>query len=90
MPLPLTLLPPPLSRISRGATLTGRRTLQNYHWWWRSFLTGGASTLYLFIYAIIFYFRRMEVDGGANLVLYAGYTLIVSIMYWLATGTTTP
>lgn len=25
-------------------------------------------------------------DGTANLVLYAGYTLIGSIIYWLATG----
>lgn len=60
---------------------------ENYRWWWRAFLTGGASTVYLFVYALIFYFRRMEVDGTANLVLYFGYTLIASIMYWLATGT---
>eukprot|EP00051_Salpingoeca_urceolata_P027570 m.482144 g.482144 ORF g.482144 m.482144 type:complete len:649 (-) comp22435_c0_seq1:210-2156(-) len=60
---------------------------ENYHWWWRAFLTGGASSLYLFGYAILFYFRRMEVDGTTNLVLYVGYTSLATMLFWLATGT---
>lgn len=60
---------------------------ENYHWWWRAFLTAGSSAAYLFIYAIIFYFRRMEVDGTINLVLYVGYTLLMTVLFWLMTGT---
>lgn len=60
---------------------------ENYHWWWRAFLTGGASALYLFIYEIIFYFRQMEVDGKANLFLYCGYSAIASFLFFVMTGT---
>jgi transmembrane 9 superfamily protein 2/4 len=34
-------------------------SFKNYHWWWRSFLTGGAAALYLFCYEILFYFRSV-------------------------------
>ncbi|EDQ87579.1 uncharacterized protein MONBRDRAFT_37855 [Monosiga brevicollis MX1] len=60
---------------------------ENYHWWWRSFLTGGAPAIYLFIYELIFYFRRMEVEGYASLMLYAGYSLIASIIFFVMSGT---
>jgi len=60
---------------------------ENYHWWWRAFLTAGSCAFYLFLYAIVFYFRRMEVSGTANLILYVGYTSICVICFWLMTGT---
>lgn len=60
---------------------------EDYHWWWRAFLTGASSALYLFIYAVMFYFKRMEVEGATNFILYAGYTLIATILFALATGT---
>jgi transmembrane 9 superfamily protein 2/4 len=28
---------------------------QDYHWWWRSFLTSGSSALYLFLYSILYF-----------------------------------
>lgn len=60
---------------------------EDYHWWWRAFLTGASSSIYLFLYAVVFYFKRMEVDGTVNFVLYAGYTLIATFLFGLATGT---
>lgn len=42
---------------------------KNYHWWWRSFLTGGAAALYLFCYEILFYFRYVffgAADGSTG------------------------
>eukprot|EP00045_Choanoeca_perplexa_P006836 m.59199 g.59199 ORF g.59199 m.59199 type:complete len:679 (-) comp13812_c0_seq1:62-2098(-) len=60
---------------------------ENYHWWWRSFATGGASAIYLFIYQLIFYFKRMEADGRSSLFLYTGYSLMGSLVFFLMTGT---
>merc|ERR1712146_79410 len=60
---------------------------ENYRWWWRAFLSSGACTLYMFVYAIMFYFRRMEVDGTINLVLYTGYTAVMGLLFFLMTGT---
>ena len=60
---------------------------ENYHWWWRAFLSSGACSFYMFGYAVMFYFRRMEVEGTVNLVLYLGYTFIMTLLFWLMTGT---
>lgn len=60
---------------------------ENYHWWWRAFLSSGACSFYMFAYALMFYYRRMEVDGTTNLVLYVGYTWIMTMLFWLMTGT---
>ena len=31
--------------------------------------------------------RRMEVSGSASFFLYAGYSLIASVLFWVMTGT---
>ncbi|XP_076804873.1 transmembrane 9 superfamily member 2-like isoform X2 [Clavelina lepadiformis] len=61
--------------------------LRDYHWWWRSFLTPGFTAVYFFIYAIHFYFTKLGVEGFASGMLYFGYTLIMTIMIFLFTGT---
>mgnify|MGYP002045182395 CR=1 FL=1 len=33
---------------------------EDYHWWWRSFLTAGCSGLYLFIYSLVYMFTKMN------------------------------
>jgi transmembrane 9 superfamily protein 2/4 len=33
---------------------------EDYHWWWRAYLTSGSSTLYLFLYAIFYFFTKLE------------------------------
>eukprot|EP00038_Savillea_parva_P007385 m.169803 g.169803 ORF g.169803 m.169803 type:complete len:664 (-) comp13147_c0_seq1:107-2098(-) len=60
---------------------------ENYHWWWRAFLSSGSCVFYVFLYALIFYIRRMEVDGTVNLVLYVGYTFVMGVLFWVMTGT---
>lgn len=60
---------------------------EEYRWWWRAFLTGGSSAGFLFIYAMMFYVKRMEVEGKTNLLLYVGYTFSMTMLFWLMTGT---
>lgn len=60
---------------------------EDYHWWWKSIHSAGAAAFYLFLYAVVFYFRQMEVDGLVNLFVYAGYTLILLTIYWVASAT---
>jgi transmembrane 9 superfamily protein 2/4 len=60
---------------------------EEYRWWWRAFLTAGSSSGYLFLYALLFYVKRMEVDGTINLILYVGYTASATFLFWLLTGT---
>jgi len=60
---------------------------EDYHWWWRSFLTSGASALYLFLYSIFYFVTSLEIEQFVSGLLYFGYTLIMSIAFFVLTGT---
>ena len=62
---------------------------QDYRWWWRAFWTSGASAIYVFLYAVTYYFSRlhMHVTNLSTTVLYFGWTLIISALFFVLTGT---
>merc|ERR1712137_1259555 len=60
---------------------------ENYHWWWRSFLTSGASSFYMFLYAIFYFFTKLHITSLASSILYFGYTLIMVSLFFVLTGT---
>jgi transmembrane 9 superfamily protein 2/4 len=60
---------------------------EDYHWWWRSFLTSGCSGLYLFIYSIIYMLTKMVMTRGVSILLYVGYMAIASYSFAILTGT---
>nr|KAG5685970.1 hypothetical protein BaRGS_017409 [Batillaria attramentaria] len=59
---------------------------EDYHWWWRSFLTSGFTAVYFFIYCIHFYFTKLEMQGSASGFLYFGYTFIIIFLFFMLTG----
>ena len=60
---------------------------EDYHWWWRSFLTAGCSGLYLFLYSLVYMFSKMVMTRGVSILLYVGYMLIASYSFFTLTGT---
>ncbi|GAM21130.1 hypothetical protein SAMD00019534_043050 [Acytostelium subglobosum LB1] len=58
---------------------------EDYHWWWRSFLTSGASAFFMFLYTI-FFFRRLQITKFVSVLLYFGYSLIMSLSFFVVTG----
>ncbi|CAL9047694.1 unnamed protein product, partial [Musa banksii] len=52
--------------------------LEDYLWWWRSYLTSGSSALHLFLYATFYFFTNLEITKPASGILYLGYMLIAS------------
>eukprot|EP00250_Pteridium_aquilinum_P010150 c19180_g1_i1 orf=176-2110(+) len=60
---------------------------EDYHWWWRSYLTSGSSALYLFLYAGFYYFTKLEITKLVSGVLYFGYMIIISYSFFVLTGT---
>ncbi|XP_045108829.1 transmembrane 9 superfamily member 2-like [Portunus trituberculatus] len=60
---------------------------EDYHWWWRSFLTSGCTAFYLFIYCIHYFFSKLSIQGVVSTMLYFGYTLIMVFLFFLLTGT---
>jgi transmembrane 9 superfamily protein 2/4 len=60
---------------------------EDYHWWWRAYLTAGSSALYLFAYAIFYFFNKLEITKLVSGILYFGYMLIISYAFFVLTGT---
>ncbi|XP_078470234.1 transmembrane 9 superfamily member 2-like [Lampetra fluviatilis] len=60
---------------------------EDYRWWWRSFLTSGFTSVYLFIYAVHYFVSKLQIEGIASTILYFGYTLIMVLLFFLFTGT---
>jgi len=59
---------------------------EDYHWWWRSFLTSGASALYMFLYSIFYFMTKLQITKFVSILLYFGYTLIMTLGFFVVTG----
>eukprot|EP01090_Pellita_catalonica_P018482 TRINITY_DN5992_c0_g1_i1.p1 TRINITY_DN5992_c0_g1~~TRINITY_DN5992_c0_g1_i1.p1 ORF type:complete len:647 (-),score=75.10 TRINITY_DN5992_c0_g1_i1:89-1903(-) len=60
---------------------------EDYRWWWRAFLTSGASAFYMFLYSIFYFLTKLSITSLASTLLYFGYTLIMATQFFLMTGT---
>lgn len=60
---------------------------EDYRWWWRSFLTSGFAAVYFFIYSVHYYATKLDLQGAASTFLYFGYTLIMTFLFFLFSGT---
>ncbi|KAJ1927045.1 Transmembrane 9 super member 2 [Tieghemiomyces parasiticus] len=60
---------------------------ENYHWWWRSFFTAGASAFYIFLYSTMYYTTRLRVTSLVSTVLYFGWSFLMSALFFILTGT---
>ncbi|XP_042483363.1 transmembrane 9 superfamily member 7-like [Macadamia integrifolia] len=60
---------------------------EDYHWWWRAYLTAGSSALYLFLYSVFYFFTKLEISKLVPGILYFAYMLLVSCVFFVLTGT---
>merc|ERR1719453_1061797 len=58
---------------------------EDYHWWWRSFLTAGSSGLYLFAYSIMYFFTQLDIIGFVPTLVYFTYMLVFAVLFFLIT-----
>mmetsp|Transcript_99023 Transcript_99023/g.144844 ORF Transcript_99023/g.144844 Transcript_99023/m.144844 type:complete len:666 (+) Transcript_99023:55-2052(+) len=59
---------------------------ENYHWWWRAFLTSGCCSLYVFVYSIYYAYTKLQMARAVAGVVYVGYMAVVSLSFFLITG----
>lgn len=59
---------------------------EDYNWWWRSFLSSGASAGYLFLYSIMYFFTKLNITKLGAALLYFVYMFIISLSFFLLTG----
>ena len=63
---------------------------ENYHWQWRSFLAAGMSAGYIFVNALIYLMSKLSLTTISGIVLYTGYSALISFLFFVLTGTCVP
>lgn len=58
---------------------------EDYHWWWRSYINGGATAFYVYWYSFQ-YFQQLQSNSVATYILYFGYMGLVSFGLFLICG----
>merc|ERR1712232_6116 len=61
-------------------------TSEDYNWWWPAFASSGSSGLYVFMYSILYFFSRLQIDRLIPCMLYFGYMAMISLLFFLLTG----
>jgi len=61
-------------------------TNEDYNWFWRSFFASSSSALYVFLYACLYYFTRLNIGHYVGALLYFGYMFMMSYTFALLTG----
>jgi MFS family permease len=60
---------------------------ENYHWWWRAFLSGCSVGAFMYSYAIFYYHYRSEMYGVLQAAFFFGYVAMISYAFSLMLGT---
>ena len=63
-PQPTNHAPPHLPTITTPA--------EDYHWWWRAYLTSGSSALYLFLYSLFYFYTKLDITKLVPALMYFG------------------
>ena len=59
---------------------------ENYHWQWRAFASAGASAWFVFGNALLYWIFRLRLPGLASVVLFMGYSTLMSFLFFILTG----
>jgi len=59
---------------------------EDYQWWWRSYLCGAGSGVYIFAYAVAYAHAKLDLENFAGILLYFGYMLFVSTSFAMMCG----
>ncbi|XP_046560989.1 transmembrane 9 superfamily member 1-like [Haliotis rubra] len=60
---------------------------EDYRWWWRSIFSAGSTGVFVFLYALFYYFKRSNMSGMLQTVEFFGYTLLACFVFFLMLGT---
>lgn len=59
---------------------------EDYRWHWSSFASGGSTALYVYLYAIYYFFTKTRMSGVMQVAYYFGYMGIFCIGIFMLTG----
>ncbi|KAL7192709.1 hypothetical protein ACSBR2_024512 [Camellia fascicularis] len=60
---------------------------EDHQWWWRSFLCGGSTGLFIYGYCLYYYYARSDMSGFMQTSFFFGYMACVCYGFFLMLGT---
>ncbi|XP_014504041.1 transmembrane 9 superfamily member 2 [Vigna radiata var. radiata] len=60
---------------------------EDHEWWWRSFLCGGSTGLFIYGYCLYYYFARSDMSGFMQTSFFFGYMACICYGFFLMLGT---
>lgn len=73
--------------ITTSASVYFQLAVEDYQWWWNSFLYGGSVGVYIMAYSLFYFFLRSPLEGFMQVSFFFGYTLLLSYAFFLMSGT---
>lgn len=59
---------------------------EDHRWWWASYINGGMTGLFIFVYSFYYYFHRSEMSGMLQGSFFFGYMGVVSFAFFIMLG----
>merc|ERR1719183_3302228 len=56
-------------------------TSEDYGWWWQSFFASGSSGFYVFLYSVLYFTSRLQIEKLVSVLLYFGYMFLISVSF---------
>ncbi|KAA8532394.1 hypothetical protein F0562_032437 [Nyssa sinensis] len=60
---------------------------EDHEWWWRSFLCGGSTGLFIYAYSFHYYYTQSHMSGLLQTSFFFGYMACISYGIFLMLGT---
>lgn len=60
---------------------------EDHEWWWRSVFSAGSTGVFVFIYAMFYFYRRSSMSGFLQTVEFFSAIIITCYAFFLALGT---
>jgi transmembrane 9 superfamily protein 2/4 len=60
---------------------------ENWSWWWRSFLVGAGSAVWVFAYSVWYFYTSLSVQGWVSGLLFFAYSTLACCVYGVLVGT---
>ncbi|WOG97452.1 hypothetical protein DCAR_0416792 [Daucus carota subsp. sativus] len=60
---------------------------EDHEWWWRAFLCGGSTGLFIYGYCLYYYYARSDMNGFMQTSFFFGYMACICYGFFLMLGT---
>ena len=61
---------------------------EDHRWWWTTYINGGMTGIFIFLYSFYFYYQRSGMSGILQTSFYFGYMSVISFAFFLMLGST--